>query len=164
MHKFVTGCLAALLVVTLFAAGAHAAEDIRLVAHYTSASLSMQEQVAGNMLNLDRARYDLPSLALDPELCRIARIKSEDMRDHHYFAHTSPTYGDVRAMLTAFGYDYNAAGENIAHHATAEKCQAAFLSSPGHRRNIMNKSYKKFGVGIAVDAQGFIYMTQIFVR
>ena len=116
------------------------------------------------MLNSDRGRYNLPALTLDPALCRIARIKSEDMRDHHYFAHTSPTYGDVREMLTAFGYDYNAAGENIAHHATVEKCEAAFLSSPGHRRNIMNKSYKKVGIGIAYDESGFVYLTQIFVR
>ena len=163
MHK-ILACACALFAALSLGAIAQADEATTFVAHYTSASLSMQEQAAGNMLNVDRARYDLPALTIDPTLCRIARIKSEDMRDQHYFAHTSPTYGDVRQMLTAFGYAYAAAGENIAHHATVEKCEAAFLSSPGHRRNIMSRAYTRVGVGIAIDAQGFVYLTQIFVR
>jgi len=132
--------------------------------HYTTASLSVQEQMAGNLLNSDRMRYSLAPLIIDPALCAIARIKSEDMRDNHYFSHTSPQYGDVRKMLNQFGYDYEAAGENIAHHATIEKAQAAFLSSPGHRRNILHTGYTKVGVGAAKDQNGHVYLTQIFVR
>lgn len=146
------------------ASGSLAADDSSFAAHYTTASLSAQEQTAGNLLNSDRARYNLSPLVIDPELCRIARIKSEDMRDNQYFAHTSPTYGDVRSMLSQFGYAYTAAGENIAHHATVEKAQAAFLSSPGHRKNIMSSAYTKVGVGVAVDQKGFVYLTQIFAR
>ncbi len=141
-----------------------AANDSSFAAHYTTASLSAQEQTAGNLLNSDRARYNLAPLAIDPVLCRIARLKSEDMRDNQYFAHTSPSYGNVRQMLTQFGYPYNAAGENIAHHATIEKAQAAFLSSPGHRKNIMSSAYTKVGLGVAIDDKGFVYLTQIFAR
>ena len=146
------------------AAAGQAAGDSSFVAHYTTASLSAQEQTAGNLLNSDRMRYNLSPLVIDPELCRIARIKSEDMRDNQYFAHTSPTYGDVRAMLQKFGYTFSSAGENIAHHASVEKAQAAFLSSPGHRQNIMSRAYTKAGVGVAVDAKGYVYLTQIFAR
>ena len=141
-----------------------AADDSSFAAHYTTASLSAQEQTAGNLLNNDRARYNLSPLVIDPALCRIARIKSEDMRDNQYFAHTSPTYGDVRQMLRQFGYSYAAASENIAHHASINKAQAAFLSSPGHRRNIMSAAYTKVGVGVATDKNGFVYLTQIFAR
>ncbi len=146
------------------ASGSLAADDSSFAAHYTTASLSAQEQTAGNLLNNDRARYNLPPLAIDPALCRIARIKAEDMRDNQYFAHTSPTYGDVRQMLTEFGYAYSAASENIAHHATIEKAQAAFLSSPGHRKNILSSVYTRVGIGAAADENGFIYLTQIFAR
>ena len=155
--------LAALALVT-GAASASAAGDSSFVAHYTTASLSAQEQTAGNLLNSDRARYNLAPLALDPELCRIARIKSQDMRDNQYFAHTSPTYGDVRSMLRHFGYNFTAAGENIAHHATIEKSQAALISSPGHRKNILSSGYTKVGIGVALDENGFVYLTQIFAR
>ncbi len=155
-----------LLAVTLTssASASLAASDSSFAGHYTTASLSAQEQTAGNLLNSDRARYGLAPLVIDPELCRIARIKSQDMLNNQYFAHTSPTYGDVRSMLRQFGYAYTAAGENIAHHATVEKAQAAFLSSPGHRKNILSSAYTRVGLGAAVDVKGYVYLTQIFVR
>lgn len=133
-------------------------------AHYTTASVTAQEQIAGNLLNLDRSNYNLAELTIDPALSRIARLKSEDMRDHRYFAHVSPTYGDVRDMLSKLGYAYTAAGENIAHHSTVEKAQAALISSPGHRRNILSRGYTKVGVGVALDESGYVYLTQIFCR
>ena len=113
---------------------------------------------------MDRSNYNLAELTIDPALSRIARLKSEDMRDHHYFTHVSPTYGDVRDMLSKLGYAYTAAGENIAHHATIEKAQAALISSPGHRRNILSRGYTKVGVGVALDENGYVYLTQIFCR
>lgn len=162
IHKAVAALAALTLAFALPAGRAMAASTFE--AHYTTASVSMQEQSAGNLVNLDRSNYSLAPLTLDSELCRIARLKSEDMRDNKYFAHTSPTYGDVRSMLTKMGYSYTAAGENIAHHATVEKAQAALISSPGHRRNILATSYTRFGVGIALDANGYVYLTQIFCR
>ena len=113
---------------------------------------------------MDRSNYNLAELTIDPALSRIARLKSEDMRDNRYFAHVSPTYGDVRDMLSKLGYAYTAAGENIAHHSTVEKAQAALISSPGHRRNILNRGYTKVGVGVALDENGYVYLTQIFCR
>ena len=170
MHtKTRTLCAKALIIFSMIApisapVAASAANDSSFVAHYTTASLSAQEQKAGNLLNSDRAAYGQPPLVIDPALSRIARIKSEDMRDIQYFAHTSPTYGSVRDMLTRFGYPYKAAGENIANHATIEKSQAALISSPGHRRNILSTAYTKVGIGVALDKNGFVYLTQIFAR
>lgn len=161
-HKIRAGAASLLLLGSLILplpAGASSLE-----AHYTTASLSAQEQSAGNLLNSDRARYALAPLSIDPGLSRIARIKSEDMRDNQYFSHTSPAYGDVRSMLRHFGVEFSAAGENIARHATIEKAQAAFLSSPGHRRNIMSSFYTRVGLGVALDPKGFVYLTQIFAR
>jgi uncharacterized protein YkwD len=117
-----------------------------------------------NLLNQDRNNNGLGALTLDAELCRIARIKSADMRDNRYFAHESPTYGRVGEMLRHFGYRFSAAGENIAHHASVEKAQAAFMSSDGHRRNILSSSWTKVGIGICIDRNGFVYATQMFVR
>ena len=131
---------------------------------YTTFSVSKQEEIVFELLNRDRAKNGLPALVLDKELCRIARIKSQDMKDNHYFAHESPTYGRAAQMLSRFGYAYNGVGENIAHHSTVEKSQAAFLSSPAHRANIMGKQWQKVGIGVVYDDQGFVYVTQLFVR
>jgi len=131
---------------------------------YTTHSLSLQEEKLMNLINLDRQAHGLAPLAADPELSRIARIKSEDMRDRGYFAHESPTYGRARQMLERFGYEFLGCGENIAHHATVEKAQAAFMSSEGHRRNILSAVWDRVGVGVCYDANGFVYATQIFAR
>jgi len=131
---------------------------------YTTLSVAAQEQKLLNLLNQDRAAYGLPALTLDSELSRIARMKSQDMNHNHYFAHTSPTYGNAAAMLKLFGYAYNGVGENIAHHANVEKAQAAFMSSSGHRQNILGSQWTKVGIGICIDQNGFIYATQLFVR
>ena len=131
---------------------------------YTTQSVSAQEQKMANLLNQDRKNNGLGALPLDAELCRIARIKSADMRDNHYFAHESPTYGRVGEMLRRFGYRFSAAGENIAHHANVDKAQAAFMSSQGHRANILSKTWTKMGIGIVTDANGYIYATQIFAK
>lgn len=131
---------------------------------YTTGSITVQEENAFLLLNQDRISNNLSSLTLDPVLCQLARKKSEDMRDNHYFAHNSPTYGSASQMLKTFGYSFTAVGENIAHHATVEKAQAAFMSSSGHRRNILGTSWTKVGIGVCTDSQGYVYVTQLFVR
>ncbi len=131
---------------------------------YTTQSLSAQEQKMLNLLNQDRKNAGLPALTLDPELSRIARVKSEDMRDMGYFAHESPTYGNVRDMLRTFGYAFSGASENIAHHTNVDKAQAAFMSSSGHRKNILSAAWTKVGIGVCLDRNGYIYATQIFAR
>ena len=48
--------------------------------------------------------------------------------------------------------------------AVVEKAQAAFLSSPAHRRNVLSTAYTKVGIGVAVAPAGYVYVTQIFCR
>lgn len=131
---------------------------------YTTFDSTMQEQKLLNLLNEDRARNGLPPLTLDPELSRLAQLKSSDMNSNHYFAHESPTYGTAGQMLDTFGYEYLGVGENIAHHANVEKAEAAFMSSDGHRRNILGSQWDKVGIGIAYDENGNVYVTQLFAR
>jgi len=132
--------------------------------NYTPGSVSAQEQLMANLLNADRAANGLSALTLDPELCRLARLKSTDMFTNNYFAHQSPTYGSAGDLLRANGYAFSGWGENIAHHATVEKAQAAFMSSTGHRQNILGSQWTKVGIGVCYDSNGFVYVTQIFVR
>lgn len=131
---------------------------------YTTVVPTAQEEIALSLLNADRARNGLPALAMDPELSRLARMKSCDMNANHYFAHQSPTLGNAATMLRNNGYAFVSVGENIAHHATVEKSQAAFMSSTGHRTNILGSQWKKVGIGVCYDAQGYVYVTQLFVR
>lgn len=131
---------------------------------YTTLSSTAQEQKLLNLLNQDRVRNGLSPLPLDSALSEIARKKSQDMMENGYFSHESPTWGSAADMLNAFGYEYKGVGENIAHHATVEKADAAFLSSSFHRIIMMGRQWEKVGVGVYTDENGFVYVTELFAR
>jgi uncharacterized protein YkwD len=38
------------------------------------------------------------------------------------------------------------------------------MASPGHRANILDGKFTRTGVGVAVDADGTVYVTQVFLR
>ena len=131
---------------------------------YTTTDASTQEQKLLNLINEDRAKNGLPALTLDPELSKLAQLKSDDMNSNNYFAHESPTYGTAGQMLDSFNYNYQGVGENIAHHSNVEKAEAAFMSSDGHRHNILGSQWDKVGIGISVDQNGYVYVTELFAR
>ncbi len=117
------------------------------------------------LTNAERAKYGLKALTANWELSRVARYKSEDMRDNHYFSHTSPVYGGPFQMMSDFGIQYSAAGENIAKgYSTAAAVVQGWMNSPGHRANILNAGFTQIGVGTATDNSGTRYWTQMFMR
>jgi len=134
------------------------------VGDYTTLSVSAQEYSAWNLINEDRKANGLGELPLDETLCALARIKACDMKENKYFAHQSPTFGRAADMLKTFGYSFRSVGENIAHHATVLKSEAAFMSSAGHKANILGSQWSKVGVGVCLDDKGYVYLVQLFVR
>lgn len=80
---------------------------------YDSAVLDYENEVV-RLVNEIRAKNGLSSLKSNWELSRVARFKSQDMRDNNYFSHTSPVYGSPFDMIKNFGILYSRAGENIA--------------------------------------------------
>ena len=119
------------------------------------------EQEVIRLVNIERAKYGLPALTEDWELSRVARYKSQDMKDKRYFSHTSPTYGSPFDMMRSFGLSYRTAGENIAMgQRTPQQVVNAWMNSSGHRANILNSSYKKIGVGYVASGN---YWTQMFI-
>jgi uncharacterized YkwD family protein/spore coat assembly protein SafA len=117
-----------------------------------------------NLTNAERTKNGLKPLAADWELSRVARYKSADMRDKHYFSHTSPTYGDPFNMMRSFGINYRSAAENIAAgQRTANEVVQSWMNSPGHRKNILNASYTHMGSGYASGGDYGHYWTQMFI-
>jgi len=93
-------------------------------------------------------------LALPAEsssLSEIARAHAEDMRDHGYFAHTSPTSGDLRQRLRAHGVRVSAAFENLAAAMSVDDVLAQWLASPSHRANLLEPEVDAFGIGLAAQ-------------
>ena len=132
--------------------------------NYSAAMLNAQEAEMINFVREDRTRYGLSLPTIDAQLCEIARIKANDMLINGYFSHNSPTYGDIRSMLSHFGVAYKGASENIARSRTVEHAEAAFLSSASHRITLMGSQWTHMGVGVATAPEGFVYVVQVFVR
>lgn len=125
-----------------------------------SSVLNFEEEVV-RLVNEIRKENGLKELTYDWQLSRVARIKSEDMRDNKYFSHTSPTYGSPFQMMKSFGITYRSAGENIARgQATPQAVVNAWMNSSGHRANILNSSFTHIGVGYASSGR---YWTQMFI-
>ncbi|MBQ8697361.1 MAG: SafA/ExsA family spore coat assembly protein [Clostridia bacterium] len=124
-------------------------------------TVSSYEQEVIRLVNVERAKNGLAPLTYDWELSRVARYKSQDMKDNKYFSHTSPTYGSPFQMMKAFGITYKSAGENIARgQKTPQAVVNAWMNSSGHRANILNASFTKIGVGYVADGN---YWTQMFI-
>lgn len=127
----------------------------------TSSSVVNFEQEVIRLVNEIREENGLRSLTYEWELARVARYKSQDMKDNKYFSHTSPVYGSPFQMMKSFGISYRSAGENIAKgYATPEAVVEGWMNSPGHRANILNSSFTHIGVGYVADGR---YWTQMFI-
>lgn len=127
----------------------------------TDTTVTSFEQEVIRLVNEERTRNGLKSLTYDWQLGRVARYKSQDMRDNRYFSHTSPTYGSPFQMMKSFGITYRSAGENIAKgQRTPEAVVNAWMNSSGHRANILNASFTHIGVGYVADGS---YWTQMFI-
>ena len=113
------------------------------------------------LVNEIRKKNGLRALEQDWQLSRVARYKSQDMKDKNYFSHTSPTYGSPFQMMKSFGISYKSAGENIAKgYSTPEAVVNGWMNSSGHRANILNSSFTHIGVGYV---SGGNYWTQMFI-
>jgi len=113
------------------------------------------------LVNEQRIKNGLKELQADWELSRVARFKSQDMKDNNYFSHTSPVYGSPFDMIKNFGISYRSAGENIARGQRTPKAVVnGWMNSSGHRANILNSTYTKIGVGYVADGN---YWTQMFI-
>ena len=124
-------------------------------------------------IEAERARFapDAPRLAPDPDLTNIARQRSEAMAHGAPFSHEAENGRVIAADMVRrrFG-PYGAIGENILEMYGSQAFDAAafarsavsdWMTSPGHRANILSPDYRSSGIGVAVNG-GYAYATQVF--
>lgn len=105
--------------------------------------------------NRHRAENGLAALALNAKLSSAAQAKVNDMFHQQYFEHIGPDGRGPSDWVSSAGYDYIAVGENLAlgnFDSDADLVQA-WMNSPGHRANILNKGFKE--IGLAATAGTF---------
>ncbi|MEA2536075.1 MAG: hypothetical protein QOF11_309 [Chloroflexota bacterium] len=131
--------------------------------NYSSAS----EQELLALTNQARSSAGRKSLRWDSSLASIARWRSRDMIKRGYFSHDIPGGGRVFDEMTARGYCYKLAGENIGwnnypdENATAQ-IQQMFMNSADHRSNILARDWDRIGIGAYKGSGGKKMWTVLF--
>lgn len=129
----------------------------------TGSVSASEEQQAVNLLNQDRAKYGLPALKVNSQLTSVARKHAQDMISRGYFAHNTPEGVTPFQRLQKAGISYRTAGENLAINRSVAGAEQAFMTSSGHRANILNSSYTEVGIGVVRNSSGSVYVVQEFI-
>ena len=128
------------------------AATAKTVRSRTSVVAPLADEVV-RQVNLERTGRGLQPLRVSAELTRAARVRANEIT--RKFSHTRP---DGTAWRTVSSAAY---GENIAMgQRTADKVMAAWMTSSGHRANILRASYGSIGV-CAVVSGGVTYWVQL---
>ena len=112
------------------------------------------------LLNEERVDRGLRRLRGNETLERVATAYTRRMVQDRFFDHVAPSgstmLGRVRATSYLRGARGWALGENLAWGtgslATPAKTVEAWMNSAGHRRNILDRSFKEIGIGVSLGA------------
>lgn len=151
------------LVFQCFVFGATDLKEETILINNGEIVLTAEEEEVLNLINEQRKEYGLSELQAYSELQRVAKIKAEDIVNNSYFSHTSPNYGTPFDLLKQEGVTYKVAGENLAGNETGIKAVNAWMNSPTHKSNILDKDYEYTGISV-VDSPiyGKVYV-QLFM-
>ena len=109
-----------------------------------------------SMVNEERAAAGLNALTMDDSLNAAACVRAREIVTS--FSHTRP---DGSSFSTVASGAY---GENIAKgQQSAARVMAAWMSSSGHRANILNSRWSTIGI-CAYEYNGVMYWVQLFGR
>jgi uncharacterized protein YkwD len=145
-----------------------------------------------DLINKERSAKKLRALQFDEKLSSIARAHSTDMARRKFFSHINPDgkdptargelagyrckkdfgsyfteglaenlyqgnlYSSVRTRGTVKTYTWNTL-EDLAGQSVS-----GWMKSKGHRENILQKTYERTGVGVAIGKDDKVYVTQVF--
>lgn len=109
----------------------------------------------------------VPALTWDYSLESAAFNHSSDMANVDFMDHTGSDGSSPGDRISATGYQFSAWAENVAAgQKDIDSVMAAWLSSPGHCKNIMSSSVTQMGAAAVEnpDTRYGIYWTQVFAR
>lgn len=94
-------------------------------------------------------------LELDKQLSRVARKHSWEMNKSNSLYHTPS--GKLGWRVTR----WNHLGENVGAGQTVTSLHQAFMNSPAHRSNVLDRDYRHVGVGVTKD-NNYMWVTIVF--
>jgi uncharacterized protein YkwD len=119
------------------------------------ASVSGDRHEMLRLTNTARDRRELRDLRLDRRLSRYALRHSRVMARRGGLFHTSNLAAKLRGRRWSIG------GENVGYAQSLNRLQDAFMRSPAHRSNILQRRYDHTAIGV-VESDGEFWVTVIF--
>ena len=118
-----------------------------------------KEQKLAKLVNAYRAAKGKKTLKVRPKLTKFAHAHSKAMSEDGEWYHS--TTGQLIDYMQAV--KCTVIGENVGMNPdNVTEMHQAFKASTPHRKNMLKKAWKKMGVGVVVDDDGFIWATEIF--
>jgi uncharacterized protein YkwD len=112
----------------------------------SESALSSWEQQVLNLHNQARSKRGISALTTTDSLAQAADVRCTEIKNN--FSHTRPSGRAWYTVFKDFGISYRVAGENIARgQSSPTAVHNAWMSSSGHRANILNSSFRQAGVG-----------------
>ncbi len=111
---------------------------------------SISSQVLLAETNGERINAHEPALQVSSQLAAAAQAKANDMAKRGYWSHVTPDGKQPWSFVEASGYQYEAAGENLAYgFGSSDEVMTAWMHSTEHRANILNSVYQDVGFATA---------------
>jgi len=153
--------------------------------------ITQLENKIHDLVNKERAKRGLSALSKDKRLNKVARKYSQDMVNRNFFSHNDPDGRSFYDRYKAEGYECSIrsgttscmGAENIAQSnlfssyiykdgktffnwstedKIAESVVKQWMSSKGHKANILTPYFKRQGIGVAFSDDGKVYITENF--
>ncbi|MHB1330826.1 MAG: CvpA family protein [Minisyncoccota bacterium] len=118
---------------------------------YKPKTLTVDTEAEAEMLvliNAERAKVGAKPLVVDESIVPVARAHSIDMWERQYFAHESPDGKLPFDRMREAGVSFLSAGENLALARTVERAHDGLMNSEGHKRNILDPTFGRIGIGV----------------
>ena len=136
----------------------------RVTPHTPAPVMNSLELATYNLVNKYRQSRSLAPLVADPDISAQAKAHSENMARSGNMSHDG--FKD-RVALVSKTVVYQSAAENVAfnsgHGQPDLVAVKGWIESPGHQHNMVGR-YDLTGIGVAKNAKGEYYFTQIFIR
>ena len=137
--------------------------QIPMNTNIASTEITDLEKAVNQQINQYRASKKLPPLSVDSRITQQARIHSQNMASGKVkFSHDG-----FEGRVKAITIPYQSVAENVAYNMgfsdPVRNAVEGWIKSDGHRKN-MEGQFNLTGIGIAKNAKGEYYFTQLFVR
>ncbi len=107
-------------------------------------------------INALRVSKGVPELCLNPELEYVARAWGVQMAQRNTLAHNPSLAGQGPA-------GWEKLGENVGIGYDVNGLHQAFVNSPGHYANLVDRDFNQAGIGV-IDSGGKKYVVEVFMK